>query len=265
MSGLQPLLEWLPPFLLLLTRLSGMFILSPILASSGVPRQVRAFLAVGLAAICFPVVAVGPEAPLAGLRGAEFSLFALAPLMGLELAVGYVLGYVAMLPLAGAQAAGLVIGQQMGLQLGGVFNPELQDDSGVLGQFLYLLALVVFLALGGHHLLIQVLVGSFEHVPPGGMTDFGAVMEVIVGLLQAMIELVVQVSMPVLAVLFLESVAMGFIARTVPQMNILSVGFVTRILMSTAVVAVSLATIARLTDGSFRHAFEGAHRIFLGG
>ena len=256
-----PLLANVPPFLLLLARLSGLFLLSPILASSAVPRQVRAFLAIGLAAACFPALVTGP---LAGFRGAEFSLFAIAPLMALELLVGYVLGFVLMLPLAGCQAAGLVIGQQMGLQLGGVFNPELQDDSGVVGQFLYLLALVIFLCLGGHLTLLRLLIGSFENVPPGGMTDLAAVLTVIAGLMQSMIELVVQISMPVLAVLFLESVAMGFISRTVPQMNILSVGFITRILIATTVTAVSLVSVARLTEGSFREAFDAAAVLVLG-
>lgn len=263
--SLTPLLEWLPPFLLLLARLSGLFLLSPVLAASAVPRQVRVFLAIGLAAACFPAVALGIDAPLAGLRGAEFSLFALAPLMALELLVGYVLGFVLMLPLAGCQAAGLVIGQQMGLQLGGVFNPELQDDSGAVGQFLYLLALTIFLCLGGHHTLVRILIGSFAHIPPGGMTGLPEVIGVVVVLLQAMIELVVQVSMPVLAVLFLESVAMGFVARTVPQMNILSVGFITRILIATTITAVSLASVARLTEGSFRASFEAARLLLLGG
>ncbi len=264
LTDLQLLLAWLPPFLLLLARLSGLFLLSPVLASTAVPRQVRAFLAIGMAAACFPALVLAPAAPLAGFRGAEFSLFALLPLMALELLVGYVLGFVLMLPLAGCQAAGLVIGQQMGLQLGGVFNPELQDDSGVLGQFLYLLALVIFLCLGGHLTLLRLLIGSFENVPPGGLTDLASILGMIAGLMQSMIELVVQISMPVLAVLFLESVAMGFVARTVPQMNILSVGFITRILIATTVTAVSLVSVARLTEGSFREVFDAAAVLVLG-
>ena len=265
MTPLTPLLDQAFPFLLLLARISGLFILSPVLANSAVPRQVRVYLALGLAAVCFPAVALGPDAPLAPMAGAELSVFLLAPLMALELLVGYVLGFVLMLPLAGCQAAGLVIGQQMGLQLGGVFNPELGDDSGAIGQFLYLLALAVFLCLGGHHALVRVLIGSFGHVPPGGLTGFGQVVEVVTGLLGAMFELVVQVSMPVLAVLFLESVAMGFVARTVPQMNILSVGFITRILIATTVIAVSLVGVANLTEDGFRDAFDAAAALLLGG
>lgn len=264
-NDLQPLLDLLTPFLLLLARLSGVFLLSPVLGSTAVPRQVRAYLTIGLAAACFPALALQPDAPLAGLRGAEFSLFAIGPLMLLELAIGYLLGFVLMLPLAGCQAAGLVIGQQMGLQLGGVFNPELQDDSGVVGQFLFLLALTVFIILGGHLNIVQVLIGSFENVPPGGLTDFASAIEAISGLLQSMVQLVVQVSMPVLAVLFLESVAMGFVARTVPQMNILSVGFITRILIATTVTAVSLVSVARLTEYSYRESFRALGALLLGG
>jgi flagellar biosynthetic protein FliR len=158
-----------------------------------------------------------------------------------ELLIGLALGFGANLPLIGMQIAGQVADQQMGLGIGGVFNPDLQEDSGVVGQFYFLLATTVFLLAGGHRVLLATLVGSFGHIPLGGFLSTsgaaggGSLITLMTGLLSSAFELALRVSAPLLCLVFLETVAMGFLARTVPQMNVMSVGFALRILIGSAV------------------------------
>ena len=250
MIDLTPFLHHMPAWLMVLARLSGMFLLTPVLGSATVPVQVKALLVVGLAVCVYPVLMAdaASAAVLAPAMTGGLSLWTLGPVLGLELLLGYVMGYLVMLPLAGLQTGGHIIGQQMGIGIGGVYNPELDGEAGVIGQFLFLLGLVVFLQLGGHHAVFAVLVGSFRHVPLGGFTDLAMVLEVAVGLVSVMMELAVRVAAPLMALLFLESVAMGFLARTVPQMNILSIGFALRILITSVVLIALIPVIGGLAE-----------------
>lgn len=219
---------------MVLFRLTGIFILAPVLGAATVIRQVKIFLVIGLSFCIYPIL-LTPGRPSATFLTAvidnQLSLWTLGAAVGLELLVGYVIGYCASLPIIGMQMGGQVIDQQMGLGIAGVFNPELQEQSGIVGEFFFLLAITIFVILGGHHAMLGVLVGSFDNVPLGGLSQFGQILDLVLGLLSTIFEMVVRIAAPLLCLVFLETVAMGFIARTVPQINILSVGFAIRILM----------------------------------
>ncbi len=267
MPDLSPILVHLVPWLMVLFRLSGLFLFTPVLGSATIPRYVKALLVAGLSCAVY-VALIAPGTPSAAhLRpfvGAELSMWSLIPLAALELLVGYVIGYGVTLPIIGLQAGGDIINQQMGLSAGAAFNPELGDQTGPIGQALFMLGIAIFLIMDGHIAVMGVLLDSFNHVPIAGLTNFDTVGAVILGLLATMMDLLIKVAAPILTLLFLESVAMGFVARTVPQMNILSVGFVVRILMSTGLLVLTVAGVAAATRGEM---FEAVKQIkwLLGG
>ena len=233
-GDLRPLLIHLPAWLLVLFRLTGIFIFAPVLGSTEVPRQVKVFLALGLSLCVYPML-LEPGRAAAPMVGAildgEMSLWMLGAAVGLELLVGLAIGYAASLPLIGMQIGGQVIDQQIGLGLAGVFNPDLGEQSGMVGQFLFIVALALFTALGGHRIMLAVLIGSFDRVPLGGFAEFESLVHLMLGLLQISFDLALRIAAPLLCLTFLQTVAMGFIARTVPQINILSIGFPMRTLM----------------------------------
>jgi flagellar biosynthetic protein FliR len=107
------------------------------------------------------------------------------------------------------------------------------------------MAVTMFILLGGHHAMFMVLVRSFETVPLAGYRPDGSMLQTIVGLLSAMFELGVRVAAPLLCLVFLQTVAMGFVARTVPQLNILSLGFPLRIMLG---IAMTVALIAPMNN-----------------
>lgn len=222
-TGLEYLLPHMVPFLMVLFRLTGIFIFAPMFGSNVIPMKVKILLALTLAFCVYPMVPIVTDIEL------SFGNIALA--IGSELLIGAVIGYGANLPLIAVQLGGLLMGQQLGLGLARVFNPEFNEETDVLGQMLYLTALVIFLALNGHYLMLSVLVGSFQAIQMGGFTPDMQLLQLMVGLLHAMFELAIKVAAPLLCLVFLETIAMGFLAKTVPQLNILSLGFPLRIIV----------------------------------
>lgn len=236
-----PLLDHLPPWLMVLFRFTGIFILSPLLGSATVPRLVKAILAVSLSLCVYPTLLaphLGSAAWIGAIIDQGLSLWTMIPVVAVELLIGFTVGYAASLPLVGLQLGGRMIDQQMGLGLGGVFNPELESQSGVVGEFLFILALAIFAILGGHERMFAVLVESFHHIPLGGFDGFGGLVHLVIGLLTIAFELAFRIAAPLLCLLFLQALALGFIMRTVPQMNILSVGFPVRILVGAGFLAI---------------------------
>lgn len=241
---LTPILPYVPVWLMVLFRLTGIFVLAPVLGSSTIPRTVKVFLALGLSFAVWPMLWIDPEASsnlAAAVRGLD--LWSLGLLVALELLIGYVIGYAASLPLTGMQLGGHVIDQQMGLAAAQLFNPEFDDQTGVTGQLLFVFALTLFVAAGGLNVMLHTLVQTFRHVPLGGFASFEQIIHMLVGMITIMFELGLRIAAPLLCLMFLVSVGMGFLMRTVPQFNILSVGFSIRILSSLAIMMMLIGVI----------------------
>ncbi len=221
--SMDAILPHMPAALMVMFRLSGIFMFGPVFGANTVPIRVKVLLALVLTACVYPVIP--PQVPL------ELNMATLGLAIGSEMLIGMVIGYGASLPLAGLQVAGHMMGQQMGLMAAQVFNPDFDDQTEVVGQFMYLVALTVFLLLGGHRQMLTALVHSFDNIPLGGFVPGEDIVQFIIGLLAAMFELGVRVAAPLVCLVFLESIAMGFVARTVPQLNIFSLGFPVRIIL----------------------------------
>jgi flagellar biosynthesis protein FliR len=161
-------------------------------------------------------------------------------MMATELAIGAVIGIVAAIPLMTAQMAGLVMGQQMGLGLASVFNPSIEIEGDNIGQMLFFVAISGFLMAGGLEVLFGALVSTFARVPLGGFVFTEAPLELLVGVLTSGFEIALRVAMPVLVILFMENLAMGFIMKTVPSLNIMTFGFPIKIIGGLIIVIASL-------------------------
>jgi flagellar biosynthetic protein FliR len=241
--SLEPLLAHLPAWLLVLFRMTGLFVLGPVFGSRLVLARVKVFLALGLSFCIYPML-LSPgsvtAANVAPILDGGLHLARIVPAIAMELLIGMVIGFGVGLPLVGMQMGSHVIDQQMGLGIAGVYNPEFDEQVGVISEFYYLLAVTVFVLMGGHRAVLGTLVGSFGKVPLGGYVPDGHLLELVIGLLTVTFELGLRVSGPLLCLFFLETVAMGFIARTVPQMNVLSIGFPLRILVGLVLLIASV-------------------------
>ncbi|MCE9591844.1 MAG: flagellar biosynthetic protein FliR [Planctomycetes bacterium] len=242
---LSPLLPHLPAWAMVLFRLGGVFFFAPVLSSAAIPVRVKLFMVLGLSFCVYPALldpGRASAALIAPVLQSGFPMWSLAGAIAMELLIGFTLGLAASLPIMGMQLAGQIADQQMGLGLGAIFNPDLGEDTAAMGQFYYLLAMTLFLVVppGGHRVLLSTLIDTFQRVPLGGYRADQHTALLITGLITSAFELALRVAAPLLCLVFLETVAMGFLARTVPQMNVLSIGFALRIIIGVAVIVGSL-------------------------
>ncbi len=263
--NLTPLLPHVPAWLLVLFRLTGIFFFAPVLGSRTVPPKIKIFLAVGLSFCIYPIL-LEPGSPSAHLVvpvvESGLKLWSLITTVAVELLIGIVIGYGASLPLIGMQIGGRIIDQQMGLGLAGVLNPEFNEQTGVISEFYFILALSIFVILGGHRVMLAALVGSFSKIPLGGLAADGHLVDLLIGLMGTVFDLGLRVSGPLLCLIFLQTVAMGFIARTVPQMNILSIGFALRILVGIVLLIGTLNVISGVYIESVEGTLESLRMFF---
>ena len=215
-------------------------IYGPVFGAPVIPARVKIFLAVLLGLAIYPLI---DTAHLAEATPLPLDLWALAPLVTRELLIGLIIGFVASLPLVAVQTGGLVMSQQMGLGFARFFNPAINAQADVVGQILFFMILAEFLLIGGHEAMVLAVFHSFQHIPLGGFSPDLGLVSLLGGLLTASLELGLRVAAPVLALIFLQSAGMGFLAKTVPQMNILTLGFPLRILGALLMISVALVAI----------------------
>ncbi|MCP4834955.1 MAG: flagellar biosynthetic protein FliR [Phycisphaera sp.] len=233
------------PAALVVMRLGGLFIYAPLISMKAVPTRIKGLLVL--------VTGVGAWAVLAE-RGVAFPAisvldpWAMVPLGAAEIAIGAVIGFIASLPIFAMQTGGLIMGQQMGLGFARFYNPAADSESDVLEQVMVYLAISMFLLLGGlDHIFLAVL-RSFDYVDAGVFMAEGGAIDLVIGVLLAATEFGLRVAVPLLGVVFLETVAMGFVSKTVPQLNVLSLGFPMRIMLGLVVVVASIEVIGVVNE-----------------
>lgn len=220
-------------FFLILVRVSIIIGLAPIFGSQIVPDQVKIALSLVLTLALWSVLRIDT-------RAFPTETIAFVPLVISELFVGLTLTLMVRMVIEAVQLAGQYIGYQMGFAIVNVVDPQTGGQSSVLAEFSYVLALIVFLAVNGHYIIIKGLVESFELVPPGRPVFHAVVMNQVLAAVGDMFVIAVKIGAPALAVLFFTKVAMGIVAKTVPQMNVLFVGMPLYIVIGLAVFALSL-------------------------
>jgi len=206
-------------FLLVFMRVGGILIMMPIFGEQVVPNRVKAALSVVVAILVYPLLHLSTPPSLA-----ESTLQLLLALGG-EVLIGVVMGFVARVVFAAVQTAGELMGVQMGVAMANVIDPISSTQVSILSEFLYLVALLVFVTVDGHHLFLGAITESYHLIPPlGGIFGVDAARELVL-LTQSVLVTGFRLAAPVIAVVIFVNVGLGLIARTVPQVNVFIVGF----------------------------------------
>jgi flagellar biosynthetic protein FliR len=234
-------------YLLIVVRVSPLMMTAPVLGSTLVPAQVRLFIALLLAGLLLPVVR-GPLPP--GLAG---SVFPLAIAVAQELLLGFLVAYLVLLMFSAAQLAGQFIDIQVGFGIANVIDPLSSAQVTLLGQVQYLAALLIFLLLDGHHLLLSGLAATFGAAPLGNPFAAGLAAPLTLVVQRGgrlMFVLAAQIAAPVLTALFLSNFALGLISRMLPQMNIFLVGMPVNVFVGLLALAASLSIFTSVWRGA---------------
>ncbi|HXJ35884.1 MAG TPA: flagellar biosynthetic protein FliR [Candidatus Eisenbacteria bacterium] len=231
------------PFLLVVARLSGLVLAAPIFGHLLVPMRVRAGF-VGVLALAL--------APAVGGPGVEASVpWGLAGLVAMEAAIGVLIGFVAQLVFAGVQLGGQVAGLQVGFGIASLIDPGSQASTTVVAQWQQLAALLVFLVLDVHHVVLRALIESFRVAPVGHVVVSGALLEGMIAQAASLFAVGVRIAAPVLVTLLLVNGTLGVLARTIPQLNVFAVGFPVNVGVGLLVLGASLPLTVRFLAGRF--------------
>jgi flagellar biosynthetic protein FliR len=240
---------WVALVLLVGLRIAPLFFMAPVFGSAPAPQLFRVGLILALSAAI--VAATGAALPAAPSSVGELITWAAS-----EIVVGAALAF----GLAAAFAAFLLAGRLMDFQLGfGIANlidPVTRAQAPLIGTGLNLLAVTLFFALDGHHLLIRALAFSLEHFPPGRFIaelNFGAV----VAQFGAMFTLGLALAAPVLFAVLLLDLAFALASRSMPQMNVFIIAIPFKIVLGLVVLAATLryggATMMQVFESVFRY------------
>lgn len=231
-------LEQFLAFGLMLVRVSTLFMTAPVLGNTRIPAQVKVSLSLVITLLLFLSYKGG-----AARIAAPSNVFQLiAAIMG-EVFAGLLIGYSAYLLFSGIQMAGQIVDIQIGFGMVNVIDPAGGSQVSIMGQFYYLIAMLFFLAIDGHHALLKAMGDSFTLLPPGSINWFDHAAQsgpLLSGFFTKLFIIAFQVAAPSIAVLFLTNLSMGLLSRTIPQMNVFIVGMPLNIMVGLMVTILSL-------------------------
>ena len=239
---------WITAFLFPLARIFGLLASAPIFNNVTQPQRIR--LAFGLV-ITVALVPILPPMPDVA-PGSWLGTLILAQ----QVLIGVMMGFTLRIAFAAIDFAGGVIGFQMGLSFAVFYSPRNAGQTTVLSEFLGLLAMLIFLAMNGHLLTLQVLAESFRLLPVG-VTPFSANgFASMLAWSSVLFSAGLLLALPLITALLIANLAMGVLARVAPQLNIFAVGFPVTLTAGFVVLMFSIpyfgAAMERLFDQAFR-------------
>ena len=216
------------------SRLGGLIMFQPILNSLSIPINLRVLFVLALAALVTPSVSLGDQAPA--------TPGGIAIAMAGEIALGMLIGTIIMVTFAGLQIGGQLIAQQSGLAFGRIADPSTGTQQTVISVFYVQFGVVTYLIIGGHRAVIMAFLQTFDSIPL--LSGLGDILnpDVLIESFTLGTVVAIRVAAPTVITLLLITLALGFISRTVPQLNITTVGFSLKSLIAFVLMAVSLPT-----------------------
>ncbi len=243
METINQLILYSAMFFLIFARLIGAFIITPVFSSTFIPNQVKLFFVLILSLVMFNLQSEYVQF--------ELNIYYIALLIK-ELSIGFALGFVVYLYLSVFNMAGEIIDGQIGFSMVSFFDPMTNTNDTITGTLYYTIATLVLFLINGHHWIIQAILESFKMYKVG-MTDLNpALYAQMLKLFIGTFALAFKIASPIVAALFIANVTLGFLAKTVPQMNVFVVGMPLKVAMGFAMLIILTPLFIKATG----HVFE---------
>ena len=245
---------WAAQFALMMIRMSGLFLLSPVWGRSNIPNRFKIAFAVVLTIILINFYPPGDAV--------ETNLIGFALLCMGELLVGLVLGFVTTMFFGIVFTAGQIIDMQTGFGMVQVYDVQQNIQIPIVGNLLNLVILLCFIVSGGHLKLVEILFRTFEALPVGQIAvDERLPAVMLEGFIRTFV-LAVQVAMPVIASGLLAEISLGIIVRTAPQMNVFVIGIPIKIIIGLVMLFLVVPMFIRMTGAIYDEMFTFIGRAF---
>ncbi len=229
------LLSWISSLLWPFMRISAMFVAAPIFSARSVPVRIRVLLAFFISWLLLPVI---PTPPAVDLISGEALVISIS-----QVIIGVAMGFILQMVFSAFVIAGQSVATAMGLGFASIVDPQNGVQVPVISQAFLIMVTLVFLALNGHLVFIEVLAKSFHNMPIGATFPSQDALWQLVNWGSDMFTGGMLVALPAVAALLLVNLAFGVTSRAAPQLNIFAVGFPIMIMVGIAFLILTLPTI----------------------
>jgi len=231
-------------FALILVRMTGLFIISPVFGRSNVPVYLKIGFSVIMSLILINTV---QDYDLSYIS----NIYQLALTVLKEFITGLMIGFVSYIFFSVIYLGGQLIDVQIGFSMVNVLDPTSNTQISITSNFYYIISMIIFLGIRGHHVLIKAVFDSYEFVPLGGAVFDDRIVEDFIRIFGEVLVTGVKVAAPVTAAVLLTDVALGILSKTIPQMNIFIVGMPLKIIMGIVIIMLSLPLFFMLLEMLF--------------
>ncbi|MDH5601210.1 MAG: flagellar biosynthetic protein FliR [Gammaproteobacteria bacterium] len=230
-----------------LFRVSAMVATAPVFGTRSVPMKVKIMTALAITSVLVPVIPA-PEvnvfSPLAVIMIAQ------------QILIGVIIGFTVQLVFSAVITGGQIVAMQMGLGFSLMVDPQNGAQSPVLSQFYILLVMLVYLAINGHLVLVEVLAESFRTMPvsANGLVadDFMQVVRWGTNIFAGGLA----IALPAIASLLVVNIAFGVMTRSAPQLNIFAIGFPITMMLGFALVMITLPNVGPKSISLFSDVYQ---------
>jgi flagellar biosynthesis protein FliR len=237
-------------FILVLARISPLFVLAPVFSSRMIPARARGVAAVGLAVGMAPVAMAKHHIPT--------DVFTLAGLAVKEMLIGLAFAFAVAVVFNALSIAGSFLDTLVGFSFGSLVDPITGTQSPVISQIYSLVGVMIFIAIGGDAWMIKGLAQTYDLVPLLAFPSIGALVG---GVNAAFVNIFVsalQIAAPVLIAVTITDAAFGIVSRVSPQMNVFAVGMPAKIIVALLILGTSLPFVAGYMDDSLQNGIESS-------
>jgi flagellar biosynthesis protein FliR len=246
-----------PAFLLVFCRFTSFFVVAPVFSSRTFPMTIKLGLAFFVSMIVF--LTIGFDTSVTA--DASFIVAIIR-----EIFAGLIIGYTSYLFFTVVQTSGALMDMQMGFGIANIIDPVTGVSSPIMGNLKYMLMILVFLSLNGHHYLLAAIMDSYKWLPldnnlfaiyyEGGISEFLARTFADTFLLS------LQISAPIVVAMFLTDIGLALLARTAPQYNVFVIGIPIKILLGLAILVLLLPGFSALFQILFDDMFKALETLF---
>jgi len=229
--------------LLVLLRIGALIILLPALGHQLVPSSVKVGLIVLLTVLIFPLVE--NQVPTISLEPLTFAVIAMQ-----EILIAGALALFAQLIFTASQLAGQLMSFQMGLTVANIFDPATHSQQSILSQLAMTLAMLLWVSSGAQHMFLYALIDSFTLFPINHDWSFPALMQ-LTDAAATMFVLALKLAAPIMLLLTFIYIALGLLARAVPQIQVFFISFPVTVGMGLLAFGLGMPTFIYLMNDAF--------------
>ncbi len=228
--------------LLVLIRMSGLFILSPVFGRQNMPALFKVGFAFFLA-----LIYITATENLAVDYQESMVLYVIYVIK--ELAIGIVMGYVTYIVMSGIYLAGQIIDNQIGFGYANVLDPITNIQVPLTSNFYYTYIILIFLLINGHHMIIRALFYSYKVIPLGQLTFSSDVIQELGSLMAEMFGIALRISAPIIAAVFIADVVLGVLSKTIPEMNVFVLGMPIKVMLGLIIITITISNAVPIAEG----------------